>query len=152
MMRFFALASIIVALSFMQAHGFALFGIKPNLALSALIALTLFMPSRHERILAASLAVFVLKSAPSDIVPLLSLLVVFFAVGEAAQFARMNWYAAIPIFSVLGSLMLYLLLTPHLLFSATLLKEAILNTFFAAMLYLSLAPFFSVGELKIRRE
>jgi len=150
-MRFLALISIVAALSFVQAHGFTLFGIKPNLALSAIVALALFMPSRTERILAASLAAFVLKGAPSDIALLSSLLIVFFVVGEAAQLARINWYAAIPVFAVLGSLMLYLLLAPPLVFSAVFLKEALLNTFFAAALYLAIAPFFSVGELKIRR-
>lgn len=152
MIRFFILLFLIVSASFLQAYGFDFFLIRPNLALSAIAACAFFIPNRALRILAASLAAFVLKGAPSDVGLMLSLLSSFFVVSELVWTIKMREYILVPLATILGSAILYILLAPSMLFSFVFVKETVINALIAAGLYLSLAQIFSTKELKIRGE
>lgn len=152
MIRFFILLFFITALSFLQAYGVTLFDARPNLALAAIAASSFFITKRTFRIIAILLAVFILKSAPSDVELMVSLSVVFFVVSESVRTFRIHETVLIPLAAILGSLVLYLILAPSLIFSYIFVKEIFINAALALCFYFALSPIFSVKELKIRGE
>lgn len=126
---------IVVLLSFIQAWGFSIFGIKPNLALAAVIAVSFFAASFWETLFLTSLAAFVLNFVPF----LTKEIMVFFLIGIGAAFVgnRLPWRYFLNNFFLVGAgtMIFYLLLAPNLVISAVFLKELILNLAIGALIF-----------------
>lgn len=134
--RLLIIVPIVVLLSFIQAFGFSIVGIKPNLALAAVIAASFFAASFWEALFLTGLAAFVLNFTPS----LTKEIAVFFLLGVGAAFAgnRLPWrYFLNNLFLVaIGTLFFYLFLAPNLVVSVVFLKELFLNLIAGVLIFL----------------
>ena len=65
MARFFSLILLVAVLSLIQSLGFSIFGVKPNLALVAVVATSFFTGGILEIFLFSALAALILKFAPA---------------------------------------------------------------------------------------
>lgn len=127
---------VVILLSFIQSWGFSIFGIKPNLALAAVIAASFFVVDFWQALFLTGLAAFVLNFVPS----LTKEILVFFLVGAGAAFVgnRLPWrYFWGNLFLVaIGTLIFYLFLAPNLAVSFVFLKELFLNLAVGALIFL----------------
>lgn len=132
------IAPVVILLSFIQSWGFSIFGIKPNLALAAVIAASFFVVDFWQALFLTGLAAFVLNFAPS----LAKEIAVFFLVGAGAAFVgnRLPWrYFWGNLFLVgVGTLIFYFLLEPKLLASLVFPQELFLNLAVGALIFLIL--------------
>jgi len=82
-----AISAILVAVSaFIQLSGFSLFGVKPNLALAAAIAASIFVPGILEPILFSGIAVLILKFSPAPGTEMAVFFIVVAAAGIAGKY------------------------------------------------------------------
>jgi hypothetical protein len=65
MAKFFSLILLVAVLASVQSFGFSLFGVKPNLALIGVVAVSFFAGGILEIFLLSALAAFILKFAPA---------------------------------------------------------------------------------------
>lgn len=126
-LTFLAAACVIVVLAVLQANGFSLLGVKPNLALVGIAVLAFFIENSVLYLLFVVLAGFILKFAPGFHPELL----LFFSIGVLVGAVRkyLPWHA---LFSnlltiVFGTLLFYLVFSAHLIGSLVFIKELLLN-------------------------
>lgn len=142
MRRYFVSVLLIVVLSFLQAAGFSIFGVKPNLALMAVIAASFFIADIWEGFLLVLISALILKFGPAvgnkDVL-------IFSLLGALAVLLRnrLPWQATINflVLIILGAFCFYLILSPSLFLSSILLKEIVYNVIsgmlvFALLLWL----------------
>lgn len=134
--RLLIIVPIVILLSFIQAFGFSIFGIKPNLALAAIVAASFFAVSFWEALFLTGLAAFVLNFAPS----LTKEISVFFLIGAGAAFIgkRLPWrYFWGNLFLIgVGTLIFYFLLEPNMIAFLVFPQELFLNLAAGALIFL----------------
>jgi len=134
-LRLFSLILLVGTLSFAQALGFSVFGIKPNLALIAVIAGFFFISSFWEGFLLTAIAALILKFSPVFEPEIL----IFSLIGVGALIVK-NY---LPWRNFLNSLFLiglavftfYLFLAPKLIYSFIFLKELVLSLILGTLLF-----------------
>ena len=130
---FFILAVCIF--SFIQAFGFSIFGVKPDLALVAVISASFFVADVWQGLILAALASLVLKFSPGFEKEILF----FFASAAVSVVLRERLSARHFIGNVFliaaATFVMYLLSAADLIFSYVFLKELLLNVFFGILMF-----------------
>lgn len=126
-MKLFIFICLTGLLSFAQAFGFSVFGVKPNLALSALIAISFFVENIWQGFLLAALAGLILKFSPGFD----SGILILFLIGAAAMFVRKyhpwHYFFGNLISIALATFVFYVILAENLIGSVVFLKELAFN-------------------------
>jgi hypothetical protein len=130
-MRLFILILLVGALSFIQVLGFSVFGVKPNLALAVVVAVSFFIVNGQWSIikgfLLVVLAALILKFSPGFTPEIL----VFALTGVGALIIKnyLPWRNFLNnlFLVVAGTFIFYLILSPNLILSAIFAKELFLN-------------------------
>lgn len=135
MIRFFSLILLVGLLTLLQAFGFSLFNIKPNLALLVIIAASFFLNNFWERFLLVALAVLILKFSPGFTKEILF----FFLIGATAVMVKdylpWNTFLSNLILITLATFIFYLLLAPSLILSNIFIKELFLNLILGSLIF-----------------
>ncbi len=126
-LTFVAAACVIVVLAVLQANGFSLLGVKPNLALVGIAVLAFFIENILLYLFFVVLAGFILKFAPGFQPELLFFLSIGVLIGIIGRY--FPWHA---LFSslltiVFGTLLFYLVFAVQLIGSMVFIKEVLLN-------------------------
>lgn len=125
---------LIGLLSFLQAFGFSIFDIKPNLALVGIIAASFFIANIYEGLLLTALAALILKFAPGFEKEIL----LFFLIGIGIIIIRnyLPWHNFLNVFIlIISSTIIFYLIAPNLIFTMIFLKELIMNLFFGFLIF-----------------
>ncbi len=127
MIRLLILILVIGLLALFQTLGFSIFGVKPNLALTAVVAASFFVVNIWEGLVLILLAALFLKFNAVFNLDIL----VFCLIGTAALIVKkyLVWQPLINCLILIGlaSLGLYLFLSPSLIISGIFLQEIIYN-------------------------
>ncbi len=135
MRKLLVLFLIVGLLSFLQAFGFSIFDIKPNLALTAVITASFFVANFWQGFLLIASAALILKFAPGFEKEIL----IFSLIGIGAIIIknRLPWHYFLDnlILIALGMLVFYVILAPNLIFSVVFLKELFLNLILGILIF-----------------
>lgn len=122
-------------LSFLQSFGFSIFGVKPNLALVAVIAASFFVANFWQGLLLIALAGLILKFAPGFEKEIM----IFSLIGAGAVIIknRLPWHQFLSNLTLiaLGILIFYVILAPNLILSPIFLKELFLNLILGILIF-----------------
>jgi len=118
---------LVGALSFLQAFGFSVFGVKPNLALAVLIAISFFIANLWEGFLLVLLAALILKFAPGFEKGILTFSLIAAAGLIVKKYLPWRYFLSNLILIGIGTFIFYLFLNPNLIISVIFLKEIVLN-------------------------
>lgn len=123
------------ALVLAQSYGISVYGIIPDLALIGIVLASLVLSRIEEGILIVVLAAALLKFGPAPAGELIA----FTMIGVAILFMRrtMPYHASIHVIAsiVLGTTLMYALLTPHLIKEAIMVREIVVNCIIGAILF-----------------
>ena len=132
---------LVGSLSFLQSWAdFLVFGVKPNLALVAVIGAAFFSTNVWESFLLVAVAAFILKSGPD-----LKEILMFSIIGAGAIIIKryLSWYPILSnlVLVSLGTLIFYVTLARDLIMTPLFLEELVLNlvgglVFFALLKFL----------------
>ena len=135
MAKFLILIILVVLLSLLQSTGFSIFGVKPNLAMAAIIISAFFIYEIWEGVLLVALAAFIIKFSPGFTPEM----IMFLLIGISAVFAAkyLPWHS---VFSslfliIVGTLIFYLSFAIKLIPSAVFAEELVLNLFFGGLIF-----------------
>ena len=138
-MRLFFLIFLTVFFSFVQTMGFSMFGVKPNLALVAVIVASFFVKNIWEALLLVILSATMLKFKPvfgQEII-------IFSLIGAAAIFLkrRLIWQPLINCLVLIATatVLFYIFLSPSLILSTIFLKEIIYNLILGVLIFYPLS-------------
>lgn len=131
MLKTVFLALFIALLTFSQAFGFSVFGIKPNLALIAVIAASFFLSNIWEGFLLVALAALILKFAPGFQTEIFIFSLIGAVIIIAKNYLPWHHFLAGIILIIFGTIAFYCLLAPHLILSFVFIKELIINLVFS---------------------
>lgn len=142
-----AVSAILVAVSaFIQLSGFSIFGVKPNLALAAAIAASIFIPGILEPILFSGIAALILKFAPAPGMEI----AVFFIVVAAAGIAGKHFPWRKPINNFVAIFLsvsaFYAIMEMKFVGSPFFWKEIFLNLIFGGAIFYFLSLYGKIGE------
>ncbi len=133
--RLFFLVLLVSLLALLQSLGFSLLGIKPDLALLAVIAASFFVEDLLEGLFLVALSALILKFSPGFGKEIL----LFSLIGAASVITRiyLPWRHFIVnlILIAAGTLTFYLVLAPNLILGGMFLKELTLNLSFGALIF-----------------
>ena len=138
-MRLFFLIFLTILFSFVQTTGFSIFGVKPNLALMAVVAVSFFISDIWEGFLLVLMSALILKFGPEvgnkEII-------IFSLIGAAAVFSKryLIWQQLINclILLVVATLLFYVFLSPSFIFSRIFLQEISYNIISGIIIFASL--------------
>ena len=130
------LTLVIIALSFLQAMGFSLWGVKPNLALVSVITISFFISSLVVQFFMLAFPFSILKDSP--VVP--KELWIFLFIGAGAILLK-KYLPGKPPFNIIFILFIattafYALTFPQLIISWIFLKELILNLILGGIIFI----------------
>lgn len=135
MRKLLVLFLIVGLLSFLQAFGFSIFDIKPNLALTAVITASFFVANFWQGFLLIALAALILKFAPGFEKEIL----IFSLIGAGAVIIkdRLPWHQFLGNLTLIafGTLIFYVVLAPNLIFSLIFLKELFFNLVLGTLIF-----------------
>ena len=148
-MKFFTLILLVGLLIFFQVLGFSVFGVKPNLALATIIAISFFVANIWEGFLLVTLVALILKFTPGFAKEIL----VFTLLGIGAIFIKnylpwQNFLSNLFLIAV-ATFIFYLSLTPKFILSAIFAKELFLNII-AGILVFALLSFLRQNIQSVR--
>jgi len=137
--KIITLILLVGILSFAQAFGFSIFGIKPNLALVSVITASFFIVNGRWSILKGfllvALAALILKFSPG----FKSEILIFSLIGGSAMFVKkyLPWHHFFSnlILIIFGTFIFYLFLAINLIPTTIFLKELILNLIAGSLLF-----------------
>lgn len=134
-MRLFSLVLLICLLSFIQSLGFSIFSVKPNLALSAVIASSFFVANFWEGFLLIALAALMLKFRPGFQGEILG----FSLIGIGTVFLKKylpwhHFFSNLVLVSA-GTFVFYLFFGTNLILSLVFIKELIFNLIAGALIF-----------------
>lgn len=138
MIRFLILILLVGLLTLFQTLGFSIFGVKPNLALTAVVVASFFVANIWEGLVLILLAALFLKFNA-----VFSLdIVAFSLIGTAALIFKkyLIWQPLINCLILIGlaSLGFYLFLSPSLILSRIFLQEIIYNIILGLLVFVLL--------------
>ena len=135
MRKLLILFLIVGLLSFLQAFGFSIFNIKPNLALIAVIASSFFINNFWQGFLLIALAGLILKFAPGFEKEILIFSLI--GLGAVSVRNRLPWHQfLVNLFLIAtGTLVFYVILAPNLIISLIFLKELFLNLIIGILIF-----------------
>lgn len=133
--RLFFLVLLVSLLALLQSLGFSLLGIKPDLALLAVIAASFFVEDLLEGLFLVALSALILKFSPD----LGKEILIFSLIGAASVITRiyLPWRHFIVNLTLIaaGTFIFYLVLSPNLILGTIFLKELTLNLVFGALIF-----------------
>lgn len=127
MLKFLLLIFVVVFLTYLQAWGFPVLSIKPNLALVSVVVISFFAANLTEGFLLVLVSALILKFAPGFKPEMLEFVLFgFFAVLIGKH---LPWHSLLDILLLigLGTMLSYLFFNRELLLSVVSLKELVLN-------------------------
>lgn len=135
MLKLFFLILIVGLLAFWQAFGFSILDIKPNLALVAVIVASFFVDNLWQGFFLVVLSALILKFVPGFEKEILIFSLI--GAGTVAIKNRLPWHQFLAniFLVVLGTLIFYLFLAPHLIISVIFWEELVLNLIFGALIF-----------------
>ena len=126
-LTFLAAACVFAAFAVLQANGFSLLGVKPNMVLAAIAVSAFFIENIWLYLLLVGIAGFILKFAPGFHPEFLLL----YAIGVLAHLLGkyLPWHALIGslLIIIFGTLLFYSAFGAHLIMSAVFMKEIVLT-------------------------
>lgn len=126
---------IVIFLSFVQAIDFSIFGVKPNLALVAIIVVSFFIVNIWEGFLLIAIAALILKFSPGFSVEIL----IFSLIAAAAIIIKkyLPWRSMINLvfLIIFATLLFYIFSAPSLIISTILLKELAYNIIVGLLIF-----------------
>ncbi len=135
-MRIFLLLFLVVIFSFIQTLDFSIFGIKPNLALAAIIVSVFFILNIWEGFLLSAMAALILKFSPGFSKEIL----IFFLIAVAAIIIKkyLPWQSTINMFFLIiaTTLLFYAFSYPSLIISGIFLQELIYNIIITGLTFI----------------
>ncbi|MBN2197974.1 hypothetical protein JW698_02180 [Candidatus Wolfebacteria bacterium] len=126
-MKFFSLIFLVGVLSVIQAFGFSVFGVQPNLALVAVISSCFFISFFWQGVLLTFLAGLILKFSPGFEIEILIFSLICIIAILVKKYLPWRFFFNNLILIVLGTLVFYFLLGISLIPTFIFLKELILN-------------------------
>ena len=135
MRKLLVLFLIVGLLSFLQAFGFSIFDIKPNLALTAVITASFFVANFWQGFLLIALAGLILKFAPGFEKEIL----VFSLIGAGAVIIknRLPWHQFLGNLFLIttGTFIFYVISATNMIFSLIFLKELFFNLIAGSLIF-----------------
>mgnify|MGYP001561469721 CR=1 FL=1 len=126
-MKLIFLVLIVGLLTFLQAFGFSVLGVKPNLALAAIITASFFIANIWQGFLLVALASFILKFSPGFESGILLLSLIGVGANIVKKYHPWHYFFGNLISIALGTFIFYLFLGTNLITSPIFLKELALN-------------------------
>ncbi|MEK7555283.1 MAG: hypothetical protein AAB516_00450 [Patescibacteria group bacterium] len=127
---------IIICFSFLQTVDFSIFGVKPNLALVAVIAAAFFISDIWEGVLLAVIAALILKFSPGFSKEIL----IFFLIVAAAIIAKkyLPWRSMINLIFLIisATLLFYVFSFPTSIISGIFIQELIYNILIGIFIFI----------------
>lgn len=132
---------IIICFSFLQTVDFSIFGVKPNLALVAVIAAAFFISDVWEGIFLTAIAVLILKFSPGFNVEIL----IFSLIAVASVIVKkyLPWHQIINLLFliIVSTLLFYVFSAPALIISTLFAKELFYNIITGFIIFAALNKF-----------
>ena len=135
MTRLITLVLILISLTILQSWGFSILGVKPNMALAALIASAFFIFNIWEGFFLIALAAFILKFSPAVDTSIVIFSLIAAVLISAAKYLPWQSFFSNIILIALGTSIFYGLLARDLLMSLIFLKEFGLNILIGALIF-----------------
>lgn len=130
---FFVLA--VCLLSFVQAFGFSIFGVKPDLALVAVVSASFFIVNVWQGLFLAALASLILKFSPGFEKEILFFFIIAAASVVLIKYLPARHFIGNVFLIAAATFILYLLAAADLIASFVFLKELSLNVFFGILMF-----------------
>jgi len=134
-MRLFFLIFLVAALSSVQGFGFYIFNVKPNLALSAIIAASFFIESIWQGFLLIVLSAFIFKFSPGFDNGILVFSLVAVAAIIVKKYLPWRYFFGNLILTGFGTLFFYIFLASGLIGSVVFFEELVLNMAFGTLIF-----------------
>ncbi len=134
-MKFFSLILSVGVLSVIQSYGFSVFGVAPNLALSAVVAASFFAANFFEGIFLVLLASLILKFGSGFETGILTFALIGAVIAIAAKFIPWRYFAGNLIALVIAVLLFYAFLNPGLILSLVFAKELFLDIVASSLIF-----------------
>jgi len=126
-MKLIFLVLIVILLTFLQSFGFSILGVKPNLALVAIISASFFVKNIWQGFLLVVLASFILKFSPGFESEILFLSLIGIGANITKKYHPWHYFFGNLISVTLGTFIFYIFLGTNLITSFIFLKELALN-------------------------
>lgn len=134
-MKFFSLVLSVGILSVIQSYGFSVFGVVPNLALTAVVASSFFAADFFEGIFLVLLSALVLKFGSGFETGILTFTLIGAIVVVTAKFIPWRYFAGNLIAIVIAVLIFYAFLNPGLILSLVFAKELFLDIVASSLIF-----------------
>lgn len=134
-MKFFSLVLSVGILSLIQSYGFSIFGVVPNLALMAVVAVSFFAANFFEGIFLVLLSALILKFGSGVESGILTFTLIGLAVAIVAKFIPWRYFAGNLIAAIAAILIFYAFLNPGLILSLVFVKELFLDIVASSLLF-----------------
>lgn len=134
-MRLIFLILLVGALSLVQSFGFSVFNVKPNLALSALIAVSFFVENIWQGFLLIALSALILKFSPGFEKGIFVLSLIGCGAVLVKRYHPWRYFFGNLILIVLATCVFYLVLAPNLINSILFLQELIFNVLAGVIIF-----------------
>ncbi len=134
-MKLIFLILLVGALSTVQSFGFSVLGVKPDLALSALIAVSFFVENIWQGFLIIALSALILKFSPGFENGIFVLSLIGCGATLVKKYHPWRYFFGNLILIVLTTSIFYLVLVPNLIFSALFFHELVFNLIAGAIIF-----------------
>jgi len=139
MLKLFLTVLLVGLLSFLQAFGFSIFGVKPNLALVSVITALFFIVNSQWSIvngfLLAALAALILKFGPGFEIEILVFSLICLAAIFIKKYLPWHYFISNLILIIFGTFIFYFFLAAKLIPTFIFLEELILNLIIGILLF-----------------
>lgn len=135
MPRLISLILLIAVLTLIQSSGFSIFGVKPNLSLVAVIAVSFFIADAWEGFLLAAIAAFLLKFSPAVARELIVFMVISVGAVLAKNYLPWRRFLNSLILISLATFVFFAFTASQFLYSAIFWKELLLNLVFGSLVF-----------------
>jgi hypothetical protein len=139
MLKLFLTVLLVGLLSFLQAFGFSIFGVKPNLALVSVITALFFIVNSQWSIvngfLLAALAALILKFSPGFEIEILVFSLICWAAIFIKKYLPWHYFISNLILIIFGTFIFYFFLAAKLIPAFIFLEELILNLIIGILLF-----------------
>lgn len=134
-MRLLSLILLICLLSFIQSLGFSISGVKPDLALVGVIAVSFFVSNLWEGFLLVALAALILKFSPGFESEILTLSLIGAGALMIKKYLPWHYFFSNLILITVGTFIFYLFLAANLIPTIIFFKELILNLIAGTLIF-----------------
>jgi len=139
MLKLFLIVLLVGLLTFLQAFGFSIFGVKPNLALVSIITVSFFIVNSQWSIvngfLLAALAALILKFGPSFEMEILVFSLICLAAIFIKKYLPWRHFISNLVLIIFGTFIFYFFLATKLIPTFIFLEELILNLIIGSLLF-----------------